>query len=301
MYKFIPLLTALITLLSANCDAAEKSASSSSKPEIMAVRYSEPMDGNDDARFGYIFALIHRSLEITRPEFGNYVIEPYRTELSTQRHAVVLTEGTALNLAWASPGTVVAKSDAIPIKIDILQGLLGYRVCLYNSTSSLKLDQIKSLDDLNNVKMGQGINWADNLIYDHNKIPLVEAPTFESLFRMLALNRFDCLPLGVNEVKHVFLDKKDAYPFLALDDKLLIYYRFPIYFHVSKKTPELAKRIEMGLKKMQKSGEFDRLFTAHHAKNLASLNLKNRKIICLESPYVADKNQCAKAITIPNL
>lgn len=84
----------------------------------------------------------------------------------------MLSESTSLNLAWASPGTVVAKSDAIPIKIDILQGLLGYRVCLYNSTSPLKFNQITSLDDLKNLKMGQGINWADNLIYDNNKIRL---------------------------------------------------------------------------------------------------------------------------------
>lgn len=118
---------------------------------------------------------------------------------------------------------------------------------------------------------------------------------------MLALNRFDCLPLGVNEVKNVFFDKKDAYPFLAIDDNPLIYYQFPIYFHVSKKTPELARRVEIGLKKMQKSGEFDQLFITHHAKNLAFLNLKNRSVVCLESPYIADKNQCVKAITLPNL
>lgn len=66
MCKFITLLTSFVILLSANNNAAEKSASASSTPEIMVVHYSEPMDGNDEARFGYIFALIHRSLEVTR-------------------------------------------------------------------------------------------------------------------------------------------------------------------------------------------------------------------------------------------
>jgi hypothetical protein len=266
----------------------------------MPVRYSETLDGNDDARFGYIFGLIHRSLELTRAEFGDYVIEPYQTELSTQRHAVVLSEGVSLNLAWASPGTVVSGSDSIPIKIDILRGLLGYRVCLFNRTSALNLKQITTIDDLRLVKIGQGINWADNLIYNQNKVPLVEAPTFESLFRMLALNRFDCIPLGANEVKHVYLDKKDAYPFLALDEDLLIYYSFPIYFYISSRAPKLAQRMELGLQKMQKSGEFERRFIEHHKEKLASLNLKRRAVICLKSPYATDAKQCEGSINIPD-
>ncbi len=118
---------------------------------------------------------------------------------------------------------------------------------------------------------------------------------------MLALKRFDCLALGANEVRNIFDEKKLAYPTLAMDQHLLIYYNFPIYFYISNKTPKLAQRMQSGLRKLQQSGEFYRLFYRHHGKKLAELNLKNRNIICLESAYSTTENQCNKPIVLPDL
>ncbi|MES2825687.1 MAG: hypothetical protein V4732_18950 [Pseudomonadota bacterium] len=267
----------------------------------MVVRYSEP--GNSDAaRFGYQYELIHLILEETRAEFGSYTIEPYRgPELTMQRYAMLLTEGDMVNVGWGTPGSMLSSSDATSIDLDIFNNLLGYRICLINKTGLIDLANIKSLAAFRQLKVGQGINWADVPIYTHNDISTVGAPTFESLFQMLALNRFDCLALGANEVQNLYREKKDIYPALTVDKNLLLYYSFPIYFYVSNKTPKLLARVKLGLKKLQTNGGYERLFVRYHGKDLVSLNLKNRNIICLESPYLPAVGQCSKPFTLPEI
>jgi hypothetical protein len=267
----------------------------------MVVRYSEP--GNSDAaRFGYQYELIRLILEETRAEFGSYTIEPYRgPELTMQRYAMLLNEGDMVNVGWGPPGSMLSSSDSTVIDLDIFHNLLGYRICLINKAGLIDLANIKSLAAFRQVKVGQGINWADVPIYAHNDIATVGAPTFESLFQMLALNRFDCLALGANEVQNIYREKKAIYPALAVDQHLLLYYSFPIYFYVSNKAPKLIERIKSGLIKLQENGESDRLFVRYHGKDVASLKLKNRSIICLESPYLPTLGQCSKPIILPEI
>lgn len=301
MQRLALYITAAFSLFLANNSFAVEQITPASTFAPMAVRYSEP--GNSDAaRFGYQYDLIHLILEETRAEFGSYSIEPYRgSELSMHRYAVLLNEGVTVNIGWGSPGSMISKSDATSINLDIFHDLLGYRICLANKTGATDLATIKSPTALRGIKVGQGINWADIPIYTHNDITIVGAPTFESLFQMLTLNRFDCLALGANEVQNIYQEKKDTYPALTVDQNLLLYYSFPIYFYISNKAPTLIARVKLGLKKLQKNGEFDRLFIRHHGKDLESLNLQNRSIICLESPYLPIAGQCSKPIIVPNL
>ncbi|MES2673836.1 MAG: hypothetical protein V4660_06320 [Pseudomonadota bacterium] len=294
-------IAAAFSLFSLNNAFAVEQITPLANPDTMVVRYSEP--GNSDvARFGYQYALMHLILEETREEFGGYTIETYRgPELSIQRYAVLLNEGVTVNVGWGPPGSLISKSDSTPINIDIFHNLLGYRICLTNKNGAADLASIKSLAEFRRVKVGQGVNWADIPIYAHNEVTTVAAPTFESLFQMLTLNRFDCLALGANEVQNLYREKKDIYPALRVDEHLLLYYSFPIYFYVSNKTPKLIARIKSGLNKIQKNGEHDRLFIRHHGNDLESLNLKNRNIICLKSPYLPTVGQCSKPIILPEM
>lgn len=263
--------------------------------EMMEVRYYDR--GEKDARHAYKFELIRAILESTRTEFGEYVIIPFAEEPSAKRQSLLISEGKILNLLWAAPGTAIAEGEVISIPVDILRGLLGYRVCLINP-ANFPQAPIKSLSQL---QIGQGLNWADIEVYKYNGITPKQGPTFESLFEMLAAKRYHCLPLGADEAMYTWREKKALYPFLTLEPDLLIYYDYPIYLHISKRVPRLAARVELGLKKLQANGEFDRLFTKHHATDLAELNLKRRKVFCLRSPYIADAHQCEKTLTYPPL
>jgi hypothetical protein len=290
------------TKLASSMFASTASSVPSGMAPIMApmiVSYTNPI--GHSVLHTYKVDLIRTILEQTRAEFGDYRIKPLAGENPNDlRRVALLNEGKLVNLLWGSPGTLIANAEAIPIPVDILNGLLGYRICFTHSDVPLKLENLKDLEALRALKFGQGAEWPDVKIYQQNQLTLVPAPSFGSLFDMLGYKRFECLALGANEIMETYHQKKAQYPFLTIDNSLLIYYDFPIYFYVSKKHPELAKRLQLGLEKLQKSGEFTQLFKQHHDKDLALLNLRQRKVFCLKSPYVNDANQCAKPLKYPD-
>ena len=285
-------LTSVLTFSASHGVAAEPVVA----PMPMVVSYLKLNDF--DAHYNYRYHLIEQALEITRPEFGDYQIKPYISQTSSIRYAQLLSDGDQLNVLWTSPGTPATKGEAIVIPIDIIKGLLGYRVCLINADAPPKLSAIHTLELLRKIKVGQA-QWPDRAIYQFNNIVVVDTPNFSNLFKMLAAQRFDCIPLGVDEVERVYQAKKTQYPFLAIDSHVLIYYHYPLYLYVSKRHPALAERLSVGLQKMQNNGEFDRLFLLFHADNFARLALKKRTLICLESPYNREPNQCAQPPKYP--
>ena len=245
-----------------------------------------------DYHHAYHFELIHRILEITRPEFGDYKEEPYSQAPTAKRQASLLTEGKLMNVHWASPGTDIALADVIPIPIDILHGLQGYRVCMINSEAEVNFNAVNDVESLKNLRIAQGASWSELPIYYFNGIKPIEPPILGGLYPMLGLKRFDCIPLGVNEITTFYEIEKARYPFLAIEPSLLIVYDFPIYFYVSKKFPKIAERFALGLKKLTASGELEKLFKQYHAKDIEQLNIKNRRVICLKSPFMNLEHQC---------
>lgn len=285
----INLILPLVLLLVAGLAVAKDDSAYGPNTEPMVVSYLKLDDF--DAHYRYRYQLIERALELTRPEFGDYQYRSHVSQSTSTRYAQLLGEGKQLNLLWASPGTPIASANVIPIPIDIVKGLLGYRVCLINKNATTDLGFVTDLNNFKTIKFGQA-QWPDRAIYKANQLIEIDAPTFDNLFKMLGALRFDCIPLGIDEIQQVYEDKKTEYPFIAIDSHLLIYYHYPVYLYVSKKSPELAQRIKLGLQKMQNNGEFNQLFARYHAESLAKLELKKRKLICLKSPYTVEQGEC---------
>ncbi len=270
---------------------------SAQTPKPMEVRYASP-PGHAFLHV-YKVELIRRALEVTREEFGDYELREFNGDNpNDQRRVLLINDGSLVNLLWAPSGSIVTKAEVIEIPGDVLQGLLGYRVCLKNTNAHKSFIDVKNLDDLRKIRIGQGEEWPDVNIYEANQIKPILAPTLRSLFEMLGYKRFDCLPFGANEAAYVLNQRKTLYPFLELDDQLLLYYEFSIHFYVSKRFPRIAERLTLGLKKLEETGEFDTMFRQYHAADLKLLNLKQRRVICLKSPYV-ESEQCNKPIQYP--
>lgn len=293
MIRFISLFLSALMLTSPAAECAE------SKSEPMVLRYASPP--GHAFLHAYKVELIERAMEITRNEFGDFTMEVFSGDNPHDpRRVVLINDGSLVNLLWAPTGSPVTKAEVFEIPTDVLNGLLGYRVCLRNANTPSTLTQVNTLEDLKKIRIGQGEEWPDVKIYKHNQIRPILGPSLNSLFEMLGYKRFDCLPFGVNEAAYIVDQRKDQYPFLKLDDELLIYYEFSIRFYVSKRYPKIAERLTLGLKKLQENGEFDALFKKYHAEDLKKLNLKKRRAICLKSPYVEDAHQCEQPIRYPN-
>lgn len=238
-------------------------------------------------------------LDVTRPEFGDYQLKPHTAAVAARRQALLISAGSQLNVHWTSPGTPIATADVIKIPVDIQRGLLGYRVCLTTSQSSAPWVEVLDLKSLGLVRIGQVDSWPDFDIYKFNRLNLVGTPSFDGLFEMLAANRFDCLPLGVDEVGTIYREKKVKYASLRIEQSLLIHYEFPVYIYVSAKRPDIAKRLRRGFEIIQNNGQFDNLFERYFARDLAALKLSARRIICLKSPYIALAGQCQPQTALP--
>ncbi len=279
-------------LLSIMGTAASSAYATSEEP--MVIRYINR--GALDAGNAYKFELIKAILEETKKEFGDYRIEPYVNDPGAKRISVLVKQGAQINVTWASPGTVRDSTHVIPIPIDILQGMLGYRVCLTTLPLKTVFDNITDIDTLKTLRIGQGQTWEDVDIYTANHISTIQAPTLDGLLSMLALNRFDCLALGVTEAMFIYKKNVPYIETLVVEKNLLIHYEYPIYFYISAKHPKIAARFNEGIQKIQTNGEFNKIFNRYFREDINTLNLKNRRVICLKSPFLPLENQCQKLV-----
>jgi len=238
----------------------------------------------EDARMDYPVRLLRAALAVSKEEFGPYIVQTVDEGFSRRREILEVVTGDRLNILWAPPLDVLVE-ETTQIPIPILKGLGGYRVFLIRGRDQEKFSAVENLAQLKILLAGQGAGWRDVDIFRHNGMRVVTSPKFSLLFKMLAHGRFDYFPRGVNEVVSDFDSFRHEYKNLAIEKKLLLAYQKPVFFFVSKTSPNLAKRIEVGLKKMKETGEFEVLWRRFHGTVLKRLDIENRKIIRIDNPF----------------
>lgn len=234
----------------------------------------------------YELALLHEALERTRPDYGAYEVQPFTGNVSDARAIQLAIEGRLVNLYPAGIGQTAPERQMIPVPFPIDKGLLGYRVSLIDRHSQVQLSRVDSIEELRRLRVGQGSDWADVRIYEHNRIPIETAPDYESLFLMLLHHRFDLFPRGLSEIAPELAAYGEHYPDLAIEQHLLLHYPFCKVYYVSRSAPRLAARLTAGLERMVADGSFDALFAKHYGKHVADLNLSQRVVIELENPFL---------------
>ena len=166
-----------------------------------------------------------------------------------------------------------------------MRGILGYRVFLIHKDGVKSFAAIKSFDELRTkFTAGFGSQWADMQILKANNMKVEGISTYESLFDMLGMKRFDYFPRGMNEAWVEIREKGKNYPNIVVDEHLALYYPFVVYFFVSKKNPALADRIRRGLEIALKDGSFKELFLVHHDIFIKQTHLDQRLLFKIPNP-----------------
>lgn len=218
---------------------------------------------------------------------GKYEWQEAVPNASEERMVQMLIDNE-LDVVWYA-STKNLEERLLPIRIPMYRGLLGYRVLMIRKGTQNKFDNIKTLEDLRKVSLGQGRFWADTQVLEANKLNVVKVLKYEGLFHMLDGGRFDAYPRGVHEP----WAEMQRYPDLALDveKNLLLSYTNPFYFFVSKNNTELAKNIERGLRIAIEDGSFNEYFMNDPTVKdvITKANLKNRTLIRLENPGLPEK------------
>jgi len=192
-----------------------------------------------------------------------------------------------LDLFWNSSN---AEKETLfnAVRICLYKGLLGNRIFIIHKDNQAKFNNIKTLEDLKGITIGQGKTWADTKILEANGLNVVKANKYESLFLMLDGGRFDAFSRGVHEpfgelASHPNL--KD----LTVEKHLMLVYRMPFYLFVSKDNKALAKDLEAGLNAAIADGSFDQVFFGDPSVQdvMAKADMKNRHAIFLDNPTLS--------------
>ena len=101
---------------------------------------------------------------------------------------------------------------------------------------------------------------------------------------MLDGGRYDALPRGLQEPWRELESFSELR--LAVEQNLMLVYRMPFYFFVSRDKPALAANLELGFNRAIADGSFDAYFFNDPIVKdaLARANIKNRIVMELDNP-----------------
>ncbi len=238
----------------------------------------------NDPRHADVIEILRTALEKTEAQFGPFELAAASEPMAKGRYLLELEQQHGINIIWNGTSEEL-ETRFSPIRIPLRKGLLGYRLSLITKENQAKIDQVKTIDDLKKLTIGQGLGWGDSTIYEGYNMVVFKSK-YSQLFKMLSLNRFDLFPRGIGEVfsEHA-LNVKDN-PNLMIEKNLLIYYPWPYYFFFNNKDGSLKNRIETGIRSMIKDGSFDAIFKKYNQEAIEKANLKGRRIIRLNNPML---------------
>lgn len=233
----------------------------------------------------YADALLSLALILSKEKYGPYKIEQQTQQSVIRRQLVELEKGTSISVAVSMP-TQEWLEKALPVRIPLMKGLASYRFFLGNKKNQRQFDQIHTLHDLKALTIGQGPGWSTGKILEDNGFNVVYGGPYATLIPMLEANRFQLLMRGIFEVEPELKANKAAMPNLTIIKNFAVYTYLPMYFFVAKNQPQLAERIEYGLKKAHTNGQMDKLFKSYFRDELKLLQNKNLTVFYLPNTNI---------------
>lgn len=203
----------------------------------------------------------------------------------TQTRMVEDTLNNSLDIIWAGTSKDLEEQLEL-VKIPLYKGLLGHRLLIIRKGDQAKFDQVKNIDDLRKIRLGQGTAWADTKILQANGLNVVKTMKYQNLFFMLDGGRFDAFPRAVFEP----FGEVDKHPELNLtvEKHLMLVYKLDFFLFVSKSKQKLARDLELGLNRAIADGSFDKVFMSSPSvqEAITKGDLKNRLVIPLDNPLI---------------
>lgn len=222
------------------------------------------------------------ALEKTRHPHEQIHVDYHTAEVNRERARLLVKQGV-LDIIWSSSNKK-RERQLTAVKFNLIRGINEYRLLLIRADDQPTFNQVKSLADLQKLRIGSGIHWSDTEIYRFNGLPLITSYAYDSMFRMLGAKRFDYMARSIQEIDY----ELEHYGKLGLtvEKNLAIHYPQPIYFFVNNDNHALAQRIQKGLEMARDDGSLDALFFAipNFRQAWEQLQQLNRKIIELKVP-----------------
>lgn len=244
------------------------------------IVYSWPATLQQDPRSYYPIALLRMALEKAG---GDYQLKPSKRDQSQRRSLRQLAAGVGMDVVWTFT-SIEREKNLLPIRIPIDRGLLGWRLLLVRADDLGQFSQTMDPAELRSLRAVQGLDWPDLPILEHNGFRVIPSTYYAGMFTMLQLRRVDYFPRSISEIDSELQARPQAN--LAIADGVVLYYPAPSYFFVSPKRPELAQKIETGLRLAIADGSLQQLFLQHFSEDIRRAKLNERQVIRLHNPYL---------------
>ena len=238
--------------------------------------------------YEYRWKLLELALTHTNDMAKPLQLAPF-TENVTQNRGLSLLESGAIDVI-ALGTNAEREAQLLPVKIDILRGIVGFRLLVIRAADQKRITQMDDVSLRKQLMFGLNSQWADLPIMRANGFSVITSSDYENLFVMLAANRFDAFPRGLNEARRELDERKQNYPQLAIEKSKALYFPYPVYFWVNKNNVALAKRIELGLTRSLADGSFRKLFESYHAAEITAIKREKRKVILLDNTILPAGN-----------
>ncbi|MDZ7919702.1 MAG: hypothetical protein U5O12_06775 [Rhodoferax sp.] len=246
-----------------------------------------PPESGSDVRLNYYWELLQAALDETAGKWGPYALQASPKVMNAGRAELLLAASSDISVMART--TSIARENALhPIRIPLDKGLTGYRLFLIKADTQAWTDPVRTLEQLQQLSIGQGATWVDTDILRANGFTVVTAPSYDLLLPMLNSNRFDLFSRGVNEISQELASGSRTYPALAIERKLLLYYPLPRYFFFPRTAEgeRLAQRAEEGLRLLMKNGKFEKKYQIFKKSILSGLQLSGRRVFKITNPLL---------------
>ena len=247
-----------------------------------------PPEGGSDKRLAYYWELLDAALKVTSRKWGPYSLGTSPVLMNADRSQILLASESEITLIVR---TTSAERERVllPVRIPLDKGLTGYRLFLTQESLQEQLLGVRTLDDLKQYRIGQGAAWIDAQILRSAGLTVESGSSYEALFQMLALGRFELFSRGVNEISKEHQEYQEKYPSMVVEKSLMLYYPLPRYFFFAR-SPEgerYAQRVAEGLDMLRKNGEFDKRYRAFKREILQGLDLSGRRLFRIPNPTLS--------------
>ncbi len=249
------------------------------------VRYIDPFYATDADNESYVVALLERVLELTEERYGPFELQPLHTPMLQGRQLRALAS-KEIDVMWAMTSTE-RENRALPVRVPIVMGLIGYRVFVIRKAEQQRFAQIDDPYELKKLLAIQGHDWPDIKILRANGFQVHGVSWRDKMYALLGGSNFDYFPRGVTEVGRE-LERVNKDDNLVVEGKWLLYYPAATYFFVGRENKLLAERLEQGLKEMASSGELKQMLLSHeiHQEALKLVRFHGREVIELHNPLL---------------
>jgi len=256
-----------------------------SEPLIVRHVLSESVD---DSRYQYYLSLLTLALDKTVASNGPYQLEPINLVMN-QARAISQVKSKQIDVHWTMT-SIERERTLSPVYFPLTKGLIGHRLLIIRTEDAKRFATIKTISQLAQLKAGQGHDWPDLKILRHNMLPTISSSSYEGLFGMLFLRRFDYFPRGVQEAWPELM--RLASSDLMIEPNLMLRYPAPVYFFVHIDNDKLRQRIEQGLRLAHEDGSFSTLLYNYPdiTEAIAQANMPQRHVLELSNPLLSTRS-----------